>query len=261
MLRFFCSLATLVVLGAMTSPAIAQNCTWGVTPNLSAPDTDSAADSGSSGGVVWGWSFNYSAGPYHIEGDMYALAELTSISLSKAGAGNGTITVQRLIACPTPVEDIEAFARTEFKAAAHLDDDNNVMCAGNQRIKSDSPAMDAQAAGGVSLSNEELEEGQPSGTIELELWGATISIQWAMSGGDDIQQVFFDSDSGTGGHSPATFVLHTDLQLDVNISDSNGIYEEGSVELSDSKAELKVWGTCDGLCGAMILVYHYVDGF
>ena len=184
-----------------------------------------------------------------------------STSLSKADSGNGTYTVMRMVACPNPGEDIEAYARNEFTARAHLDDDNNVSCAGHLKINGGQCTLLCESSGGVTLSNEELEEGHTSGTIEVEIWGVTVSLQWAMSGGDDLEQTFSHNDTGTGGRTPEVFTCHTDLNMDVNISDSNGYAEEGDVDLDDAAAELKVWGTCTGQCQVVQLVVQQSTGY
>ena len=258
------SMVVLLALCVMVQVAAAANCVWSVTENISDPAEDSASDSGMTLEPIvtaWAWRFDYHAGQFTISGDMQTWNIMSSTSLSKAASGNGTYTVARIQACSNPQEDIEAYARNEFTATVHLDDDNNTSAIGSLKIRGSKCSLDCNAKGGVTLSNTALEQGQESGTISLELWGVTLSVQWALSGGDDLQQNFNDENGGTGGNTPEVFTCHTDLQLDVNTSDANGIPEEAEAHLSDSKYEVKVWGTCDGYCGVQTLVLQRTDGY
>jgi len=251
-----------LIVAALSPDAEAKKCRWMVPPNISPPYEDQDSDSGSSGLSIWSWAYLLYANDVAIVGSMQAQCDFCSTSLSRAGSGNGTYTIQRIVACDLPREDIEAYGRHEFKARAHLDAHNAVRCMGLLKIHGGScPLLLDQAKGGVALSSVALEKGKTSGTIKLKLGVVEISANWALSGGDDIEAIFSDVDQATGGKSICVFTCHTQLQADVNISDGNGVTDNGGVQLLDSKYELTIWGTCDGKCQTMTRLLHLMDGY
>jgi hypothetical protein len=159
--------------------------------------------------------------------------------------------------CGNPVEDIEADARNEFTARAEIDDDTFSQARGSQRIHAPKMRLDCHSCGGVEATASGHGDGD-SGTITVPLYphGPNMVIHW--SKGRAIEQAFQDSDSKTGGKSPETFICQTSIDLATSV----GWFEDsGLATVKSSRSELRVYGTCDGRCGAIQLVINHSSGY
>lgn len=247
---FLCALAA--------APVHARDCAWTVIPNISGPDKQNDADSGESWpSSFWCWQYVLSAEHLTIFGSMSAYAYHCNTNLGAAAAGNGTYVVTRIQACCHPQEDIEGDARNAFTAFASIDDNSYARARGSQRIKGSKMSLDCLACGGVEATSSGYGEGS-SGTFTVPLYphGPNMVIHW--SKGSAVAQVFQASDGGEGGRSPETITCQTELALSVSVGWWD---DEGVTLINNSKAELKVYGTCDGCCKNIVQVINISVGY
>jgi hypothetical protein len=247
----------LALCAALAAPARATSCAWVVDSNISEPDLQHDIDSGSSYPSWWSWQFVLYADHVKIFGSMSASAYHCTTNLGAAASGNATFTIRRITACCRPVEDIEGEARAEFKAKAELDDDSFARGRGSMHYKASKMSLDCHAHGGVEATSSGYGDAS-SGTLTVPLYpqGPNTVIHWSKGG--SVQQVFQDSDGGSGGSSPETIFCQTSVDTAVSV----GWWDDDAVVLvNDSRMEVKVWGTCDGCCGIVTLVLHLTHGY
>jgi hypothetical protein len=246
----------LFLLAAAVAPAYAT-CTWAVTSNISEPSTVNNRDSGRSFNAHWAWQYVVYANHLQIFGTMSADAYRCTTSLAASAAGNGTYTVRRVMPCLNPIEDIEADARNQFRARAELDDDSFARAQGSLRIKASRMSLDCHAHGGVECSASGHGDA-PSGSVTVPLYpgGPSTTILWSRGGASE--QVFQASDSGDGGKSPERITCQTNTSLSLSVG---WFKDTGDARVDDSKAELKVYGTCDGYCSVVALVIDISIGY
>jgi len=250
-------LLALVFCALAAAPARADRCSWAVTAKISPSDDKNDHDSGSSFNTYWAWQYVIHADHFSIGGSMTAYAYRCTTNLAVAATGNATFTVDRVMSCCRPLEDIEADARNEFTARAEINDDTFSQARGNQRIHAPKMGLDCLSCGGVETSAAG-HGGGVSGTLTIPLYpqGPNMVIHWSKGGA--IEQAFQDSDSKKGGKSPETFVCQTSI----DVSTSVGWFEDsGLAVIKNSKSELKVYGTCDGCCGAVLVVIDVSNGY
>ncbi len=251
------TLFALLLCALAAAPARAESCAWSVVPNISPPDVKHDIDSGSSWPSFWSWQYVVRADHYSIFGTMTAYAYRCTTNLSVSATGNGTFTVNRILACCRPIEDIEADARNEFTARAEINDDAFSQARGSQRIRAPKMGLDCHACGGVEATSSGHGDGT-SGTITIPLYphGPNMVIHWSKGGA--ITQAFQASDSKTGGRTPETFFCQTNLDLSTSV----GWWDDsGLAKIDNSKSELKVYGTCDGCCGLHAIVINDSVGY
>lgn len=251
------ALLALLLCVLAAAPARAE-CTWRVITNISPPQKQIASDSGTSWpSSFWTWQYVLSANHLTISGTMSAYAYHCTTNLSSAASGNGTYTVERIGTCCHPQEDIEGDARNEFKARAELRDDSFARAQGSQRIKGSKMDLDCHVCGGVEATSSGYGSGS-GGTITVPIYpqGPSMILHW--SKGATIEQAFQAADSGTGGQTPERVTCQTNLDLSTSVGWWD---DEGVAMIKDSKAELKVYGTCDGCCGKVQIVINVSVGY
>ena len=247
---FLCALAA--------APVHAADCAWAAVPFITPPDKQNNADSGDSWpSSIWCWQYVLSADHLTIFGSMSAYAYHCNVNLSAAATGNGTYIVTRILACSNPQEDIEGDARNEFTAHAQINDDSYARARGSQRIKGSKMSLDCHACGGVEATSSGYGGGS-SGTLTVPLYPGGPNIVMHLSKGGSVTQAFQASDGGTGGRSPETITCQTNVDAAVSVGWED---DEGVTLINDSKAELKVYGTCDGSCKRVVQVINISVGY
>jgi hypothetical protein len=251
------ALFALFLCALLAAPVRAESCSWTVAANISPPDEKNDLDSGSSWNAFWAWQYVVRADHYCIAGTMTAYAYHCTTNLSVSATGNATFTVNRILACCRPIEDIEADARNEFTARAEINDDSFAQARGSQRIHAPRMNLDCHACGGVEATSSGHGDGT-SGTLTIPFYpqGPNMVIHWSKGGA--IQQAFQASDSKTGGRTPEMFYCQTNLDLSTSV----GWWDDsGLATIRNSKSELKAYGTCDGCCGKVMLVINDSVGY
>jgi hypothetical protein len=251
------ALLALLLCALAAAPAGAADCAWTVAPNISPPDVQHNSDSGSSYPSHWTWQYILSANHFTIYGNMTANTHRATTNLGAAACGNATFLIRRIMACCTPIEDIEGVARNEFTARAMIDDDTYAQAYGSQRIKAQKMDLECHACGGVEATAKGHGDGD-SGTFTIQAYngGPSVVIHWSKGG--TVEKAFQDSDGGCGGKSPETITCQTNLNLSMSV----GWWEDaGEALIKDSKSELTVWGTCDGCCGVIVPVIEASVGY
>lgn len=249
------------------SSAFAVDCGWLVTPQISPTD-----DSGSVYTQIDDneyWAYHHILDHHMMWG--YIDGETDNATFSDAGSGNGTFTVQRNLACPSPDEDIEADARNEFKARAELDDDDNARSMGMMRItankvnsRTGSGKLTCLSQGGAMAADSAPSGEEGSGgvqTISFEAFGvgAQVPVQWSTGG--SVEKVYSGADGGAGGKSIEVFNLHTQLETQIILGGTWAWSEWAFAEIKESKSQLRVWGTCDGGCQVVRLILNDQWGY
>ncbi|MGQ0614073.1 MAG: hypothetical protein ACT4PV_10080 [Planctomycetaceae bacterium] len=253
--------AFLMIVGAGFSIARGDTCSWTVTPNITEATTEMDSDSGSSGLATWTWQYVLRASHLHIGGGMSFDADNCTVSIAKSDSGNGTYRVERIPSCYDPQEDIEAYARNEFKAEVELDSETVASALGSKRIAGSSISsgkpgggtLSCHAQGGVEARS----SGSGSGTVTIEIAGIPVLVYWTTAGSDS--RVFQDTDAGSNGHSPETITCQTNMAL--KVAGGGAIADTGDAGIRNSKAELTVWGTCNGHCNVIVTLMSISEGY